>query len=791
MSKILRTILVIFIMATPCFAQLDTVWTITIGDSLSEGARSICPTSDGGAVLAGYTFSEGNGSSDILLVKIDAFGNELNSYTYGGALRDYANRVRQTGDGGYVIVGYTSSFGTGGKDVYLLKINSSGIQEWQATYGTAVEEIGQDVIQTSDGGYIISGWAESDELGEHDTYIIKVDSNGNEEWSDIYDGLGSTSGDAIFQLGGNYVFGGTKTSPGGTDNRDSYLTWIDSDGDIYDMGTYGSDLNLNHDWCHSIIRTDDGGYLLVGHASRHNREIYDFNAIKVESDGSFRWQQLLGVSTFYDFGRDAVQTSDGGYILCGVTKSTINGNNVHLIKIDSTGNELWSTTIDTPGSSWADDICEISNGYLVAGQTNARGNGAFDIFVMMLSNLESSFAVDTPSGHAPHEVNFTDQSLGNASSWEWDFDNDGVTDSYDQNPAHEYTSPGNYSVRLKISDGIHSTETTYEDYVRVFDGQSALEFDGEVSYVSSPASESMNLIGPFTIEAWIHPYGWGENISMGMGSILDKNYIELSLYDHGGLNSHSLVFYFRDSGGAGGFINTPENSITLDQWQHIAVSYDAINEVNIYINGVSQELTSTTAIDGPIQDNSDIDLIVGNSIEGSHTFDGVIDELRIWDTVRSGHLINVCMNNYVDGGSDNLILNWRMDEGGDEFAWDNSYYLNSGMLIDVRWAAGKQLEPTDIESESNFLPEKSGLSQAYPNPFNNSAIICYRLDRPDMIKLEIFDILGRKIETIAEGRMPSGEHKVTWNAKGMPSGIYFYKLSSGKNTEVRKMMLLK
>lgn len=791
MNKIILAVLILIATSPLIYAQPDTIWTVTIGDSLSEGARSICPTSDGGVMVAGYTFSYGQGSADIMLVKIDADGNMLSSYTFGGERRDYANRIYQTSDNGYIVIGYTSSYGAGGKDVYLLKTSPDGVLDWQATYGTPLEEVGLDVTEISTGGYIISGHAESDDLGEHDTYIIRVDADGNELWSEIYNDLGSTWGNSIFQSGEYFVFGGTKTSSSGINNRDCYLTWIDDEGNIYDMATYGSNSHLNHDWCHSIIRTSDNGYLLVGKASRHSAEIYDFSVIKTESDGSYRWQQLHGVSTYYDYGRDAVELTDGGYLLCGVTKSTTTKNDIHLIKIDSTGAEVWQSGLDWPGVDWADDICEVSDGYIIAGQTNSRGAGAFDMLLVKYSNLEPAFSADPTSGHAPLLVNFTDQSVGNVNTWEWDFNNDGIADSYEQNPSWEYTEPGDYSVKLIISNGGYPMQILYEDYISVFEGQSALEFDGETSYVSSPASESMNLIGPLTVEAWIYPYGWGENFSMGMGSILDKDCIELFLYKQGGLNDHSLICYLKNSAGTYSFYYTPENSIVLDQWQHVAFTYDAVNDLKIYINGAEQELTYTSEIEGQLEDNLDTDLIVGNSIEGSHTFDGVIDELRIWNTVRAAQLINACMNHYVYGGTDNLILNWRMDEGNGEYAWDSSYFLNNGVLSNVVWTWGKELEQAEIAEDNSEKPVTTNLSCAYPNPFNDATIIRFELSHACEVNLNIYDILGRKVQTLIADKKQAGSYQVCWNAGDLASGIYFYRLSTEDYVESKILVLLK
>ena len=147
-----------------------------------------------------------------------------------------------------------------------------------------------------------------------------------------------------------------------------------------------------------------------------------------------------------------------------------------------------------------------------------------------LNYVVADFRSAVVTGHAPLPVSFRDATVSNlpVTSWEWDFQNDGTVDATIQNPDHVYTSPGIYAVKLRSGGGGSFSERMRESFVHVFNGNSSLQFDGSNSFVDVPASASLNMTGAFTLEAWIHPLGWGE-ASVGFGRIIDKNNLLLFL----------------------------------------------------------------------------------------------------------------------------------------------------------------------------------------------------------------------------------------------------------------------
>ena len=151
----------------------------TYGGVNSEFGFSVQQTIDNGFILTGITMSFGVGNNDIYLIKTNVHGDTLWTKTYGGESDDRSYCIQQTTDSGYIITGYTSSFGAGNKDVYLIKTDSAGDTLWTKTFGGLLDDWGNSIQQTSDGGYIILGSTESFGSGNFDFYLIKTDSDGN------------------------------------------------------------------------------------------------------------------------------------------------------------------------------------------------------------------------------------------------------------------------------------------------------------------------------------------------------------------------------------------------------------------------------------------------------------------------------------------------------------------------------------------------------------------------------------------------------------------------------------
>lgn len=189
-------------------------WNKTFGGSEYEGGYSVQQTTDGGYIIIGTTDSYGAGESDVLLIKTDSKGSAEWSKIFGGAEMDVGHSGQQTTDGGYIIAGWTYSYGAGNSDVWLIKTDSKGNMEWSKTVGSLDSDIGLEVQQTTDNGYIIIGRTSSYGAGSHDVWLIKTDSKGNEEWNKTFGGSRLDSGNSVEQTNdGGYIITGGRYPP--------------------------------------------------------------------------------------------------------------------------------------------------------------------------------------------------------------------------------------------------------------------------------------------------------------------------------------------------------------------------------------------------------------------------------------------------------------------------------------------------------------------------------------------------------------------------------------------------
>jgi hypothetical protein len=168
-------------------------WNMTYGGTKDDWVYNgdcLVQTTDKGYAIAGFTNSFGAGNDDFWLVKTDSIGNELWSKTFGGSGDDEARSIVQTTEGGYAILGCTKSFGSGSFDIWLVKTDEKGDLLWSKTYGETNNSIeyGISIVNTKDGGYALGGQLWTSRMTHKGILLIKTDSSGNQVWNMTYGG---------------------------------------------------------------------------------------------------------------------------------------------------------------------------------------------------------------------------------------------------------------------------------------------------------------------------------------------------------------------------------------------------------------------------------------------------------------------------------------------------------------------------------------------------------------------------------------------------------------------------
>jgi hypothetical protein len=382
-SIFLTVLLAAFFVSAAIADPGDTLWTRTYGGSSDDYGQSVYQTTDGGYIITGKTNSFGAGSYDVYLVKTDANGDTLWSRTYGGSGLDWGYSVQQTTDGGYIIASFTYSFGAGGPDFYLVKTDANGDSLWTRTYGGSSDDYGFSVQQTTDGGYIITGFTTSFGAGGWDVYLVKTDANGDTLWTRTYGGYANDDAQSVQQTSdGGYIIAGT-TESFGAGGEDVYLVKTDANGDTLWTCTYGGS---GGDRGQCVQQTSDGGYIFAGATMSFGAGSYDVYLVKTDANGDELWTRTYG-GNGTDVGYSVRQTFDSGYILTGWTTSFGAGwEDVYVVRTDANGDTLWTRAYGGGYWEYGHSVQQTSDGgYIVAGATYSFGAGRDDFYLLKIA----------------------------------------------------------------------------------------------------------------------------------------------------------------------------------------------------------------------------------------------------------------------------------------------------------------------------------------------------------------------------------------------------------------------
>jgi hypothetical protein len=380
MKKIYSLFILFFIVNT-AFSQVVIEWQNTIGGSANDALYSIHQTYNGSYILIGSSDSnisgdkteDSKGGLDYWVIKTNALGNIEWQKTIGGSGDDQYPCIHPTVNGGYIIGGLSSSNisgdktenSKGGFDFWILKLDINGNIQWQKTIGGSGVDRLNSIRQTTDDGYILGGYSDSNISGDKsensrggmDYWIVKTDSTGNIQWQRTYGGS-------------------------------------------------------EHDWLSSMQQTSDGGYILGGFSysgisgdkTEQSQGGWDYWIIKINAAGYIQWQKTIGGSSA-DYLTSIKQTTDGGFILGGRSFSSISGDKTEdskggydywIVKTDSFGNIQWQKTIGGNNGDYLTSIQQTNDGNFILGGYSASDisgdktencKGGFDYWIIKISDL--------------------------------------------------------------------------------------------------------------------------------------------------------------------------------------------------------------------------------------------------------------------------------------------------------------------------------------------------------------------------------------------------------------------
>jgi Secretion system C-terminal sorting domain len=423
----------------PTFGQ-EIEWQNTIGGTSSDWISTVLQTRDGGYIFGGNSSSGISGDKteillggyDYWIVKTDSLGNIQWQNTIGGNSWDDLYSLQQTNDGGYILGGYSQSNISGDKtenrigddDYWIVKTDSLGNIQWQSTIGGGLSDILTSIEQTTDDGYILGGYSLSNAsgnktencLGGTDYWIVKTDSLGNIQWENT---IGGFYGDNLYSIqqttDGGFILGGSSESGISGDKSENSLgvwdCWIvktDSLGNIQWQNTIGAS---SYEILFSIDQTNDGGLILgassesgiSGDKTENSLGDRDCWIVKLDSFGNIIWQNTIGGS-MWDELRSIKHTSDGGFILGGLSNSGISGDKKEsclgnmdywIVKTDSVGNIQWQNTIGGSDVDYLFSVQETNNGsYVFGGYSGSNisndktenSAGSWDYWVVKLTD---------------------------------------------------------------------------------------------------------------------------------------------------------------------------------------------------------------------------------------------------------------------------------------------------------------------------------------------------------------------------------------------------------------------
>lgn len=383
---------------TACSIKPGTTFMKTFGGRSYDEAQALVQLQDGSVILAGRASPGTSSNTDMVVIKIDKDGNKAWEKKFGGEETDEASDIIATSDGNFLVVGHSDSYSgsPGIKDMFVVKIDASGNEIWNKTFGSNVTiDEANAAVEAHSGGYLLVG--NSFVNGSLEITAIKIDENGEKQWERYYGGSDSEEGTDVIKTEKGYVIVGNTESKG-KGKWDIWLLQIDKEGnEMWDMTFGGGD----NETANAVIEDKDGGFIIAGSTYSFAYASQDFWIIKTDKEGNEKWNKPFGALAAEE-AFALIETKDGNYVAAGFQEVwdkeaqsvSDKGFDVYLVKFDAQGNKIWERANGGKNEQRGFDIKETEDGsFIIVGLSKGSSKKGVDIAIMK-ANQQGLVAIE-------------------------------------------------------------------------------------------------------------------------------------------------------------------------------------------------------------------------------------------------------------------------------------------------------------------------------------------------------------------------------------------------------------
>jgi len=376
----------------------DELWLATFGGEHQDIGNGIASTLDDGFILTGATQSHDTGGFDIYLLKLASDGSVEWERSYSSDTDDIGHAVIQASDGGYLVAG-RRQLSTYSSDGLVLKVAADGTEQWLESYSAGSQDEFRDVIASANGGYVLVGQSSS-----RMAWVVRLDQDGSTIWERTPDlgepGFGHAQA-VVETMNGDLMVAGYSGDDGVYPPfYKAKLARLDADGEVVWIQTYGNPYCLD-DRAYDLVEVPGGGFGLTGRAWG------DMVLWRTDAGGSLIWSRLVGTTESFESARSMTTTEDGGFLIVGQAYDLDAGyNGLYVGKIDEFGHVEWSRHYRAPGERFGHEVTtSVDGNYVILGTTEAEGSGEGDVLLLAIEGPDVvTAAYDLPVAVAVHPL---------------------------------------------------------------------------------------------------------------------------------------------------------------------------------------------------------------------------------------------------------------------------------------------------------------------------------------------------------------------------------------------------